>query len=295
MNQKIKTLTKKINKTIEYILFCVSSAIILFILSQVFLFSSFTIPSDSMSPTLKPGDDILIFKPTIGARIFNVFTTLRNKQTTIHRLPGFKKIDRNDILVFNFPYPNNWEHIEMHILKYYVKRCIGLPGDTISIRGGIFHIKGFSGVLGNMTSQEEIGKIQSDNFNKEIFYCFPYDKQLHWSIKDFGPLYIPVSGDSISMNRQNFILYKELIEWEQKEKLLYRNDSIFLKNSHLKGYKFTKSYYFMAGDNSNNSKDSRYWGLLPEEYIVGKAWIIWKSKDPFTKEIRWKRIFRLIK
>ena len=62
------------------------------------------------------------------------------EQTEIYRLPGLRKIKRNDVVVFNFPYPNDWNHIEMHIMKYYIKSCIGLPGDTASIRKGVFNV-----------------------------------------------------------------------------------------------------------------------------------------------------------
>ena len=116
--------------------------IALWFFCQVFLFTSFRIPSDSMEPELIEGDAILIWKPTLGARLFNLNATLRLEQVEIHRTPGLRKIKRNDVLVFNFPHPNNWDRIEMHILKYYVKRCIGLPGDTLSIKNGRFRVEG---------------------------------------------------------------------------------------------------------------------------------------------------------
>ena len=113
---------------------------LLWILAQVFVFASFRIPSDSMSPELKEGDFVLVWKPLVGARLFNLHKSLNLEQTEIYRIPGFRKIRRNDVVVFNFPHPNDWSHIEMHILKYYIKRCIGLPGDTLSIHGGFFLI-----------------------------------------------------------------------------------------------------------------------------------------------------------
>ena len=100
--------------------------------SQVFLLASFRIPSDSMEPELVEGDFVAVWKPTLGARLFDLNATLRLEQTEIHRTPGFRKAKRGDVLVFNFPHPNGWDKIEMHILKYYIKRCIGLPGDTLS-------------------------------------------------------------------------------------------------------------------------------------------------------------------
>lgn len=128
--------------------------ITLWFFCQVFLLTSFRIPSDSMEPELVEGDFVAVWKPTLGARLFNLNATLRLEQTAIHRVPGFRRVRRGDVLVFNFPHPNGWDKIEMHILKYYIKRCIGLPGDTLSIRDGRFRINGVSEPLGNLDSQE---------------------------------------------------------------------------------------------------------------------------------------------
>lgn len=284
-----------LHKSIDYlvnIVFWLCMAGALWFAMQVFLFASFKIPSDSMEPGLTTGDNILVWKPTIGPRIFNLFTSMRNEQTEIYRVSGFKKIKKNDILVFNFPHPNSWDKIEMHILKYYIKRCVGLPGDTLSIRNGFFHIEGLQTPLGNDESQKRIAA--TEIFQDGIFHSFPYDSITGWNIKDFGPLHIPAKGDSIRMDRANFVLYKKLIEWEQQENLQYRDSTVFLNGKPINGYRFRKNYYFMAGDNGINSQDSRYWGLLPEEYIVGKAWIIWKSVDPYTDKFRWERFMKVI-
>lgn len=280
-----------INKAIN-IVFWLCMIIALWFVVQVFVFASFKIPSDSMEPELTTGDNVLVWKPTIGPRIFNLFASMRNEQTEIFRIPGFKKIKRNDILVFNFPHPNSWDKIEMHILKYYIKRCIGLPGDTLSIQNGYFHVQGVQAPLGNTNSQKQIAT--TNKFGDGIYNSFPFDSVIGWNIKNFGPLYIPAKGDSIAMNQRNFQLYKKLIEWEQKESLQYKDSIAFLNGKPISGYRFLKNYYFMAGDNGMNSQDSRYWGLLPEEYIVGKAWIIWKSVDPYTDKFRWGRFLKVI-
>lgn len=292
MNEQISFIMKKLIKSVENVIFLMLALFASFVILQIFVFSSFKIPSDSMSPALEAGDNVLVYKPIIGPRLFNIFASLRNEQTKIYRFPGLKNIQRNDVLVFNFPCPNNWDTIEMHILKYYVKRCIGVPGDSLSIRNGLFHIEGYQGILGNRLSQIKIKDRREKSFEDEVFHCFPYDSTLCWSIKDFGPLYIPKAGASIQLNRQNFLLYKKSIEWEQQGHLYYRDASVYLNNKKINTYQFQKNYYFMAGDNGENSQDSRYWGLLPEEYIVGKAWIVWKSTDPYTGKLRWERLFK---
>lgn len=286
-----KHLHKWGNRIID-IIFGLCSIVLLWFTMQIFMFASFKIPSDSMEPGLTTGDNILVWKPTIGPRIFNLFASMRNEQTEIYRIPGFSNIKRNDILVFNFPHPNSWDKIEMHILKYYIKRCIGLPGNTLSIRNGSFHVEGVQTPLGNIKSQKDIAT--TDKFQDGVFHSFPYDSLIGWNIKDFGPLYIPGKGDSITLDQTNYRLYKKLIEWEQQGELQYKDSATFLKGNPINGYRFQKNYYFMAGDNGMNSQDSRYWGLLPEEYIVGKAWIIWKSIDPYTEKFRWDRFLKVI-
>ena len=107
-HRKIHTL---INKAVN-IVFWLCMTVTLWLVLQVFVFASFKIPSDSMEPGLITGDNILVWKPTVGPRIFNLFASMRNEQTEIYRIPGFKKIKRNDILVFNFPHPNSWDKLK---------------------------------------------------------------------------------------------------------------------------------------------------------------------------------------
>lgn len=267
---------------------------VFWLLAQVFLFSSFRIPSDSMSPTLREGDFVLVWKPTVGARVFNLHRALRKEQTEIRRLPGFRGIRRNDVLVFNFPHPNDWSRIEMHIMKYYIKRCIGLPGDTLSIEGGRFRVEGFTGSLGNTASQERIAHTRPEDFAPGTYQSFPYDSLLDWNIKEFGPLFVPGEGDVVKMSRTGGVLYRKLIEWEQGKKMSVKGDTVLLNDSVITSYQFCKNYYFVAGDRGENSQDSRYWGLLPEEYIVGVASRIWKSEDR-NGRIRWDRVWKKIK
>ena len=267
---------------------------ICYLLCQVFLLASFRIPSDSMEPGLVEGDDVWVWKPTLGARLFDVNATLRLEQTEIYRVPGLRKARRGDVLVFNFPHPNDWSKIEMHILKYYIKRCVALPGDTLSIRDGYFHINGFEGTLGNPEAQKRISRTRPEDFPDGIYRCFPYDSIIDWNIQDFGPLFIPKAGATVTMDRTAFVLYRKLIEWEQGATLAYRDSTVYLNDEPIQYYCFRKNYYFVAGDKGENSQDSRYWGMLPEEYIVGRAVRIWRSTDPYTGRFRWERFMKRI-
>lgn len=268
------------------VLFCV----------QLFCYTSFKIPSDSMEPALRDGDRILVNKMIKGARLFNVFSALNNEDVAIHRIPGLGNLKRNDILVFNFPYQKNrWDSIRLDVMQYYVKRCIALPGDTLEIRSGFYKIRGCKEQLGNDKAQRYLANLQNPKQHGIVVGTFPYDKQLKWNIREFGPLSIPRKGQEVMMNRTNFLLYRQLIGWEQKKKLRFKDEQAFLGDSLISRYRFEKNYYFVSGDNMANSQDSRYWGMLPEEYIVGKATRIWYSEDKFTGKPRWERIMKRIK
>jgi signal peptidase I len=269
--------------------------VLLFFFVQVFCYTSFRIPSESMDPVLVNGDYILVNKMIKGARLFDVFAAVEGKDVDIYRIPGFGDFKRNDVLVFNFPYPENrWDSISMDVMRYYVKRCIALPGDTLEIRGGRYKVRGCGERLGNQ-DERYIEKLEHAEQYGIAVDAFPYDEQQGWTVCEFGPLAIPEKGRKVVMNRTNFFLYRQLIDWEQKKKLSLKDGRILLGDSAITQYRFEKDYYFVAGDNMANSQDSRYWGMLPEEYIVGKVVRIWYSEDKYSGKIRWERILKKVR
>lgn len=248
-----------------------------------------------MEPTLKDGDKILVNKMIMGARLFNVFEALEQKDVNIHRMPALGSLKRNDVIVFNFPYQEfRWDSIRMDVMQYYVKRCIALPGDTLEIRGGFYKVRGCKEVLGNNNAQQYLAELQHPEERGIVTGTFPYSEELGWNIKEFGPLPIPQKKQTVAMNRTGYVLYRQLISWEQKTKLELKDEQVFLGDSLIHQYCFEKNYYFVSGDNMANSQDSRYWGMLPEEYIVGKATRIWCSKDKFEGRMRWERFLKKI-
>ena len=272
-----------------------TALVLIWIFGQVFLFTSFRIPTNSMEPELEAGDYVLVNKTLLGPRIFDISDAMQDKQVKIYRIPGLESIKRNDVLAFNFPHPNTWSKIEMHILKYYIKRCIGLPGDTLIIRNGFYSISGVCDKLGHMEGQALLSSLCTKDTEKKIFNCYPDSTIITWSIKNYGPFYIPKKGDKVKLTPGNYVLYHKLIHWEQGESYHEENTDIFLNNIRQTQYCFQHNYYFMAGDRVIDSQDSRYWGLLPEEFIVGKATMIWKSISPLNKSVRWDRFLKRIK
>jgi signal peptidase I len=137
--------------------------------------------------------------------------------------------------------------------------------------------------------------MSQDDFSPVIWRCFPYDSvNYRWNIKDFGPLFVPASGSTILLDTLNILLYRNLIEYETDKVLSVREGSVYLKDEKISAYTFQMNYYFMAGDYIFDSKDSRYWGLLPEDCIIGKAFLVWRSTDIRSGKIRWNRFLRRI-
>ena len=266
-----------------------------FILLRVFVFDSYRIPTDSMEPAIIPGDYVLVNKLAYGARLFDLFDAVEGKKVNIRRAPGYARVKNNDVVVFHIPHPNTWDRIEMNMSKYFIKRCIGISGDTLRIINGFYVINADTGKrYGNIGAERQLSRKTKEQLPDGVFHTFPWDSTLNWNIKDFGPLYIPRKGDKIVLDRTNSLLYKKIIEWERGYSLTLGKDTLWDNATPLPSYIFSHDYYFMGGDKVENSQDSRYWGLLPDDLIVGKASCIWKSKEPYSGKIRWKRILKKI-
>lgn len=296
MMEKRMRLKKWLNR-ITNVLFCLCLLVIALIVLQMFFVTSFKIPSDSMEPSLLAGDYILVDKCSGGARLFDVLGALEKKEVEIHRMPGWRNFKRNDVLVFNFPYPGRWDSIALDLMQYYVKRCIAVPGDTLEIRDAHYAIRGLELTPGNVPAQDELQKIIESGKAEErgiVLESYPNREEIGWDIQKFGPFYIPGKGSVIGMDFRNRLLYGNMIEWEQKKRLSVRGDSVLLGDSIIRQYCFRENYYFVSGDKMTNSRDSRYWGLLPEPFIVGKVVLIWKSQDALNGMIRWNRVLKKV-
>ncbi|MEY3153204.1 MAG: hypothetical protein RLZZ333_1801 [Bacteroidota bacterium] len=122
---------------------------------------------------------------------------------------------------------------------------------------------------------------------------FPYDTANYkWSEDNFGPIWIPKKGDAIELNEKNIAIYQRAIQVYENNQFEIKDGKIFINGSPAQSYTFKMNYYWMMGDNRHNSQDSRFWGFVPEDHIVGKASLIWFS---WQKGPRWNRIFRSIK
>jgi signal peptidase I len=296
------------------------------------------------------------------------------------RLPGFQEVKRNDVVVFNFPagdtiinlpdfgsakpyydvlreqFNGNRDALmaEYPILVHpmdktdnYIKRCVAVGGDTLSIKDAVVFINGVQAQIPphsqidymvetngqpfneeflqtslhinsedtqgqieayqgkantyviNMTPVEaELVKKQPNCKNVSIAYInapgetFPYNSTNIASRDNFGPIYIPAKGSTITLTAANIDVYRRLITNYEENTLEERDGKFFINGQSTNTYKCKWNYYWMMGDNRHRSQDSRFWGFVPETHIVGKASLIWFSWESGP---RWNRLFQSIK
>ncbi len=127
------------------------------------------------------------------------------------------------------------------------------------------------------------------------FSVFPHDKRYSWNLDNFGPLWVPKKGAIIKLDTANLPLYKRIIDCYEKNDLRVEGEKIYINGVEIDRYEFKMDYYWMMGDNRHSSLDSRFWGFVPEDHIVGKPKFIWLSIDKnrkFARKIRFKRLFK---
>lgn len=263
----------------------VFSSILLYgtwLLLRVFIADQFVIPTESMEPTFLPGDRVIVNKAIMGARIYSDFHfNQKGIELKSWRTRGLRRLKHNDIVVFNFPQHD--DKINFVINHVYAKRCVALPGDTISIMNGRFVNNNYDGALGLYSEQARLANIPDSIIDQSVLNTFPYDARFSWTIKYMGPLYVPRKGDRILITPKEACLYRHILEWETGTNVSC--DTITY-------HTFKHDYYYLCGDNVLNSCDARYWGFVPEEYIIGVVTHITYSINPYTGRLRNERTFK---
>ena len=363
-------------------------------LIHIFVFQMYVIPSSSMESSLLIGDYLYVSKVAYGPQMPNtpvsfpfVHHTMPFSQTKksfsecirwpYHRLKGLRSIERNDVVVFNFPAGDtvllqrqdatyydvlreyqrtlgaragreklfrDYTVITRPVDKRenYIKRCVGLPGDSLEVRNGKVWVNGEpqeaipglqynyvvqtsapftqyaidnlgireysgygSGYYMNLTDElaEKVrGLSNVISVNRYIYTpndeVFPQWGTPRWSQDNYGPIWIPKKGDTVQLTAKTLPLFRRIIEAYEGHTLEERDGRIVIDGKEATEYTFAMNYYWMMGDNRHNSADSRFWGFVPEDHIVGRASFIWLSLDAqksFPSNIRWNRLFTKVK
>ncbi len=226
----------------------------------------------------------------------------------------------------------------------YVKRCVGLPGQTLQIKDRIVYLDGkpnkepdnvqytyYVKLKGELSDDlmkdlgismedlislnqngympltqravKELSKrkdlVESIRLNTEAVVgdLYPLNARTGWTRDNYGPIWIPQKGKTVQLNMQNIAVYERPIKVYENHDLQVKDSKIYIDGKEATEYTFTMDYYWMMGDNRHNSADSRYWGFVPEDHIVGKPIFIWWSSDPDRrgfKGIRWNRLYRWV-
>jgi signal peptidase I len=146
--------------------------------------------------------------------------------------------------------------------------------------------------LPGIVSVEPVNMFTEGQFKRNIF---PHDERYAWNLEYFGPLTIPEKGMRVDLNMETLPLYRRIIEAYESNNLEVKDGQIYINGVVASSYTFKMNYYFMMGDNRHNSADSRFWGFVPEDHVIGKPRLIWLSMDKEYGGIRWNRMFRIVR
>ena len=223
-----------------------------------------------MYPTIKPGDKVIVNKLLIGARIYKRFEfSSEGQELESFRMKGIRIIQHNDIVVFNIPIHNDC--ISFIINKNMCKRVVALPGDSISVVNGYYKNNNYTKTLGVEFMQKKFFETPDSIMHGIVLDAYPFNGNVGWKIRNFGPMYIPRKGDVINITPNDAVIYRRVLEWELGKEITWdrQENVVYADSKPIKRHTFKHNYYFCAGDNVLDSDDSRYWGPLPEEYIIG--------------------------
>ncbi len=291
--RKINSVSVKVINIASIIVVTGILCYILWLLTRIFLFDQFVIPTESMAPTLVPGDRIIVNKAIAGARIYSDFEFRKEGgELKSWRTRGLRAVRPNDIVVFNFPHHGG--RISFVINNVYAKRCVGVPGDSVGVADGFFMNSNYPGPIGLLKTQDDLSRTPDSLLAAGVMEAIPHDAHVGWTIKNLGPLYLPRNGDYIRLAAKEGCIYRMILEWETGKKISvdWENDRVMADGKPIGSHVFAHGYYFLCGDNVSNSGDSRYWGMVPEEYIVGVASLISYSIDKHTNKCRTDRILK---
>ena len=225
---------KSILKNIWFAGKLIGAAILLAICLRVFVFDSFEIPGSSMEPSILQGDYIFVNKLVLGGRVYKNFDFMKGGKVETKRFWGIRKVKRNDVLVFNFPY-SDWSKLDFDLNTFYVKRCVAIPGDTFYIENGIYKVANSKDTLGCYLQQLQVSEQEDVQLGK-AFRCFPKVEGYNWNMNNFGPLYVPGKGECLTIDASNIHLYRNLICYESGKEVSMQGDTVLLGNEILNKY-----------------------------------------------------------
>jgi signal peptidase I len=246
------------------VLVAVGAALVL----NVFVIGAIHVPSASMEATLLSGDFVFVNKLIYGARSPK-YLPFSQSAFPFFRLPKLRDIDRGDVLVFELP-ANHSESFSPR-RPYFVKRCVAVAGDTLELRADKLFINGDQFRLPG-SRRRDSQSMESENY---------------------GPRVVPKRGEYVRLTGESYAEWTGVIRDEGHSIEKDRHGAVLIDGKPADGYTIERNYLFVIGDNLHHSYDSRSWGFLPEENVIGEATVVYWSVDP-SSGIRWSRLGSLV-
>ncbi len=248
-------------------------AIIIVMFVNGALVASFVVPTGSMEETVRAGDFLFVNKFIYGPSTPQIVPFL-NTPLPFYKFPGLREPERGDVIVFIFP--GNREQVEAKEFTYYLKRCVAVAGDTISMVNKKLIVNGEEHPLPEHAL--------SSNFirNDDSYNTFPPGRG--FTRDNYGPLRVPKAGDVITLTAKNFREWNIFIKREGNDCVL-RDGKWFIEGQEASEYVVKNDYVFGIGDNRDNSLDSRYWGFIPVENVVGTPIMVYWSWESAANSI----------
>jgi len=260
---------------------------------KTFFVEAYRIPSSSMENTLLTGDMILVNKFSYGLRFPSSFPFISGVHDAEYAF-SFSRVRRGDVIVFELPRAE--EPVGTYRRTAFVKRCIGIPGDTVEIRSSRIHVNG--------REMLEPRTVRTPVFHQTLDSRSLYPAGAGFTEWQYGPVYVPGRGDLITLEPGTMPVWRHVLEREGHRVDVTEEGSILVDGMGLKEYEVSRDYYFVLGDHRENSTDSRVWGFVCEDDVVGEALLVYWSSAPSDaysgetdafRNIRWDRVGGLVR
>lgn len=251
--------------------------VVLLAVVRIFVFEPYRIPTGSMRPTILEGDVLLVNKLPYTIRSLR-FIPFTHYPLPYVEFPGFGRLERGDVVVFDFPGPHDPTASES---EHYVKRCVAVRGDSVQLIDGLVYV-----------NSREVPRAPGDAGLEG--HRVPIGQARAFELLRYrGRIVVPYRGYRVPLDSSSAARWRSLIEGEGVS-VAYRNRIVFLGGLPATGYTFRHDYFFALGDNSGDSYDSRFFGFVPYDNLIGQALIIYWSRE-LDGKIRWNRIGRCIR
>jgi signal peptidase I len=242
-------------------------AIVMVMILNGLLIASFVVPTGSMENTVMTGDFLFVNKFVYGPSTPQMIP-LVNVPLPYYRFPGLRQPQKGDVIVFVFP--GNREEAKPQEFQYYLKRCVATAGDVLEIRNKQLFV---NGQVAPMPTEGKFGPPASMTPDDHLM-TFPEGK--NFTRDNYGPLRVPKKGDVVKLTPENFDEWRVFMRREGHD-VRIEGTAIFVDNKPATQYTVQRDYCFGMGDNRDNSLDSRYWGFVPVENVVGTPLIVYWS------------------